>query len=151
MTTYCRAHPMDTIEVAASTLFVSLIGVQSASAPESPALFITPTADNLEAFLSAAMTNKQVPVTVVAREERATLVLTAAAANARQQSAGARFARCLIASCTSVKEGGATSVQLVKGETVVWSYSVNKDRGEKNRQSLAEAIAKHLKADYFHK
>jgi hypothetical protein len=150
MTTYCRAHPMDTIEVAASTLFVSLIGVQSASAPESPALFITPTADNLEAFLSAAMTNKQVPVTVVAREERATLVLTASAANVRRQSAGARFARCLIASCASVKEGGATSVQLVKGDTVVWSYSVNKDRGEKNRQSLAEAIAKHLKADYFH-
>jgi hypothetical protein len=133
MTTYCRAHPMDTIEVAASTLFVSLFGVQSASAQESPALFITPTADNLEAFLSAAMTNKQVPVMVVAKEERATLVLTASAVNVQQ------------------KDRGATSVQLVKGETVVWSYSVNKGRGEKNRQSLAEAIAKHLKADYFHK
>ncbi len=34
MTTYCQAHPLDTIEVAASTLFVSLIGAQSASAPE---------------------------------------------------------------------------------------------------------------------
>ncbi len=97
------------------------------------------------------MTNKQMPRHGRRQRRRAALVLTASAANARQQSAGARFARCLIASCTSVKEGGATSVQLVKGETVVWSYSVNKDRGEKNRQSLAEAIAKHLKADYFHK
>jgi len=28
---------------------------------------------------------------------------------------------------------------------------VNKGRGQKNRQSLAEAIAKHLKSEYFHK
>jgi hypothetical protein len=151
ITTYCRAHPMDTIEVAASTLFVSLFGAQNASTEESPPLFITPTANNLEAFLSAAMINKQVPVTVVTREERATLVLTASAVDIQQQSAGARFARCLLASCTGSKDRGATNVQLVKGETVVWSYAVNKGRGEKDRQSLAEAIAKHLKADYFHK
>ena len=131
ITTYCHAHPLDTIEVAASTLFVSLFGIESPSAQESPALFITPTADNLEAFLTAAMINKQVPVIVVAREDRATLVLTASAAD--------------------LKDRGATHVQLVKGDTVVWSYAVNKGRGEKNRQSLAEAIAKHLKADYFRK
>jgi hypothetical protein len=151
MTTYCRAHPQDTIEVAASMLFVSLFGVESASTQESPALFITPTADNLEAFLAAAMTNKQVPVTVVTKEERATLVLMASAVNGQQQSAGARFARCLVASCGSTKDAGATRVQLMQGDTVVWSYAVNKGRGEKNRQSLAEAIARHLKADYFHK
>ena len=151
MTTYCRAHPQDTIEVAASMLFVSLFGVQSASTEESPALFITPTADNLEAFLAAAMTNKQVPVTVVTKEERATLVLMASAVNVQQQSAGGRFARCLVGSCGSMKDAGATKVQLLQGETVVWSYAVNKGRGEKNRQSLAEAIARHLKADYFHK
>jgi hypothetical protein len=151
MTTYCRAHPQDTIEVAASMLFVSLFGVESASTQESPALFITPTSDNLEAFLAAAMTNKQVPVTVVTKEERATLVLMASAVNGQQQSAGARFARCLVASCGSTKDAGATRVQLMQGDTVVWSYAVNKGRGEKNRQSLAEAIARHLKADYFHK
>jgi hypothetical protein len=151
ITTYCHAHPMDTIEVAASTLFVTLFGVHSAPALESPALFITPTADNLEAFLSAAMTNKQVPVTVVTKEERATLVLTASAVDVKQQSAGARFARCLVASCGSTKDRGATNVQLVKDDTVVWSYAVDKGRGEKNRQSLAEAIARRLKADYFHK
>ena len=151
ITTYCQAHPLDTIEVAASTLFVSLFGVQSASAQETPALFITPTADNLEAFLSAAMINKQVPVTVVTKEERAALVLTASVVDVQQQSAVAKFARCLAASCVGTKDRGATNVQLVKGDTVVWSYAVNKGRGEKNRQSLAEAIAKQLKADYFHK
>jgi hypothetical protein len=150
ISTYCRAHPLDTIEVAASTLFVSLFGVQSTSEPESPALFITPTADKLEAFLSAAMINKQVPVIVVSKEERATLVLTASDAETQPQSAGVKLARCLVAACRGSKEQ-ATNVQLVKGDTVVWSYAVNKGREEKNRQSLAEAIAKQLKADYFHK
>ena len=34
---------------------------------------------------------------------------------------------------------------------VAWSYSVNKGRGAKNRQALAEAIAKHLSDDYLKK
>jgi hypothetical protein len=151
ITGYCLAHPLDTLEVAASTLFVNVSDVQSASAQESPALFIAPTDDNLEAFLSAAMTNKQVPVTVVSKPERAALVLTASAVDSQQQSAAARFARCLVAACSSTKDRGATSVQLVKGDTVVWSYAVKKERSEKNRQALAEAIATQLKADYFHK
>ena len=75
ITTYCQAHPLDTIEVAAATLFVSVYGEQSASADESPALFITPTDDNLEAFLAAAMINKEVPVTVVNKAERAGFVV----------------------------------------------------------------------------
>jgi len=57
----------------------------------------------------------------------------------------------MFAYCNGIEDRGSTSVQLVKGETVVWSYSVDKGRGQKNRQSLAEAIAKHLKDEYFHK
>jgi hypothetical protein len=36
-----------------------LFAVQSVSAQERPALFITPTADNFEVYLSAAMTKKR--------------------------------------------------------------------------------------------
>jgi hypothetical protein len=147
VTTYCQSHPLDTIEVAAATLFVSGYGEQSASAPESPTLFITPSDDNLDAFLAAAMINKEVPVTVVARAERAALVLMTEGVD-MQQSAGARFARCLVGACGSTKDRGATKVQLAKGDTVVWSCTV-KGRGEKNRQALAESIARQLKADYF--
>ena len=68
-----------------------------------------------------------------------------------QQSTGSKFARCLFAYCAGIEDSGSTTVQLIKGDTVVWSYSVNKGRGQKNRQSLAEAIAKHMKDDYFHK
>ena len=35
--------------------------------------------------------------------------------------------------------------------TVLWSYAVNKGRGTKNLQSMAEAIAEHLKDDYLPK
>jgi hypothetical protein len=39
---------------------------------------------------------------------------------------------------------------LIEGDAVRWSYSVNKGRGgQKNKQSMAEAIAKHLRSDYF--
>ena len=120
-----------------------------APAQESPALFITPTDDNLEAFLSAAIINKQVPVAVVSKEELATLVLTVSPADSPPPSGAARFVRCIVGYCASPKDRGATSVQLTKGDTVVWSRTVKKGRGEKNRQSLAEAIAKQLKADYF--
>ena len=69
-----------------------------------------------------------------------------------KESTGGKVARCIFASCARISDKSSTSVTLVSaaGE-VVWSYSVNKGRGEKNRQSLAEAIAKHLKDDYLGK
>jgi hypothetical protein len=58
---------------------------------------------------------------------------------------------CLFVYCVGNEDKGNTSVQLVQAGTIVWSYSVNKSRGEKNIQSMAEAIAKHLKGDFFHR
>lgn len=78
--------------------------------------------EGFEVYLSAAMTKKQVPVTV---------------------------ARCIFASCAGIEDPGATTVQLQKGDTVAWSYACQQGRGQKNRQSLAEA-AKHLKNEFFH-
>jgi hypothetical protein len=121
-----------------------------AGAQERLALFITPTADNFEVYLSAAMVKKGVPVTVVTKEELAGLVLKASAVDVQKQSTGAKFARCMFAYCAGIEDRGATTVQVIQNDAVVWSYSVNKGRGQKNRQALAEAIAKHLKNDFFH-
>jgi hypothetical protein len=118
-------------------------------AQERPRLFITPTEDGFETYLSAAMIKKEVPVVIVTNEERATLILKASAVEIQQQTTGSKVARCLFAYCAGIEDRGTTSVQLLKGDTIAWSYSVNKGRGQKNRQSLAEAIAKHLKDDYF--
>jgi hypothetical protein len=120
-----------------------------AKAQDRPTLFITPTEDNFEVYLSAAMVKKQVPVVIVTKEDGASLVLKASAIDVQKQSTGSKFARCLFAYCAGIEDRGASTVQVLKGERVEWSYSVNKGRGQKNRQSLAEAIAKHFKDEYF--
>jgi hypothetical protein len=131
-------------------LLAVLLWASTASAQDRPTLFITPTEDNFEVFLAAAMAKKDVPVTVVIKEESASLVLHASAVDIQKQSTGSKVARCLFAYCAGMEDRGVTTVRLVKGDTVAWSYSVNKGRGQKNRQSLAEAIAKHMKSEYFH-
>ena len=99
--------------------------------------------------MAAAVIKKQVPVTLVTKEEGATYVLQAAKVEIQQQSTGSKIARCLFAYCVGMEDRGLASVQLMKGDAIVWSYSVNKGRGQKNRQSLAEAIAKHMKDEVF--
>jgi hypothetical protein len=66
-------------------------------------------------------------------------------------STGSKLVKCLFAYCAGSEDKASVSVQLVKDGQIVWSYSVNKGRGSKNRQSMAEAIAKHLKDEYFRK
>jgi hypothetical protein len=119
-------------------------------AQERPTVFITPTDDHFETYLSAAIVKKQVPVTVTTKEEGATYVLKTTGVEVQKQSTGSKVARCLFAYCAGMEDRGLTSVTLLKGDQVSWSYSVNKGRGQKNHQSLAEAIAKHLKGDFFH-
>jgi hypothetical protein len=126
-----------------------LLASSAAFAQNRPTIFITPTEDNFEVYLSAAMMKKEVPVTISTKAEGADLVLQASEVEIQKQSTGSKVARCLFAYCAGMEDRGVTSVQLLKGDTVAWSYSVNKGRGQKNRQSLAEAIAKHLKSDYF--
>jgi hypothetical protein len=121
-----------------------------AAAQERQTLFITPTADNFEVYLSAAIVKKHVPVEIVTKEDGAALVLKASAVDVQKQSTGSKVARCLFAYCDGIEDRGATTVQVVRGDHVQWSYSVNKGRGQKNRQALAEAIAKHLNDEYFH-
>jgi hypothetical protein len=98
-------------------------------AARTPVLFIPPMDDGFETYLSAAMTKKGVPVSVTPNRELATLTMKVA----------------------STEEAG-TSVALVDvSDKVMWSYSFNKVRSAKNRQSMAEAIAKRLKDGYLKK
>lgn len=117
-----------------------------------PTLYIPPMDDGFEVYLSAAMHKKQVPVRVMTNAEGAEYTLKVAQIEISKESTGGKIARCLFAYCAGISDKASTSVTLVSsaGE-IVWSYSVNKGRGEKNRQSMAEAIAKHLKDDYLKK
>jgi hypothetical protein len=97
------------------------------------------------------MLKKKVPVTVVTRSDGADLILKSAQVEVEKVTTGSKVVKCLFASCAGTEDKASTSVQLTKGDAVVWSYSVNKGRGAKNRQSMAEAIAEHLKNDHFEK
>jgi hypothetical protein len=120
------------LRMIAGSVLWSVLAVGPASAQTAvilaakPAIYIAPTGDGFEVDLAAAIAKKEVPARVVENAEYAVFRLNAAQAS--------------------------TSVQLVDSQgTVHWSYSVNKGRSAKNRQSMAEAIAKHLKSEFFHK
>ncbi len=100
-----------------------------------------------DTYLAAAMLKKQVPADVITSEGEADYVLRSNTVKTQKESTGGKVARCVFMSCAGVEDRANVSVELVERKTdkVVWAYSVNKGRGQKNMQSLAEAVAKHLK------
>jgi hypothetical protein len=112
-----------------------------------PTVFIEPQ-QGFETYLAAAVSKKSVPVDVVTDLTRATYVLRAAPVEVKAESTGGKIARCLFAYCAGIEDKGNVSVQLIDANSTktLWAYSVNKQRGgSKNSQSMAEAVAKHLK------
>ena len=134
-------------------IVLTLVGLWSgpgaAQGQNTPRLFVQP-ADGFEVFISAAMANKNVAVDVVTDVTKADYVMRATTIEVEKVSTGAKWANCIFASCAGNGDKGSTSVQVVDKEGVVqWSYAVNKGRGAKNKQSMAEAIAKHFKDDFL--
>jgi PEGA domain len=112
-----------------------------------PTVYIEPQ-QGFETYLAAAISKKNVPVDVVTDQAKANYVLKAAPVEIKTESTGGKIARCLFAYCAGIEDKGNVSVQLIAtGSTkVMWAYSVAKQRGgSKNSQSMAEAVAKHLK------
>lgn len=110
--------------------------------------------NGFDTYIAAAIAKKHVPMDVVTDQTKATYVLKAAPVEIKQESTGGKIARCLFASCAGIEDKGNVSVQLidVNSTKMLWAYSVNKQRGgSKNEQSMAEAIAKHLKDFADHK
>jgi hypothetical protein len=118
-----------------------------------PAVYLEPQ-NGFETYLAAAMAKKGVPVDIVTDATKATYILKSAPVEIKQESTGGKIARCLFAYCAGIEDKGNVSVQLVEvgSSKMMWAYSVNKQRGgSKNQQSMAEAVAKHLKDFLAHK
>lgn len=116
-----------------------------------PTLHVTPSDDGFHTYVTAALLKKKVPVTVVTKADGAQYILTASEVTVEEVSTGSKVVKCLFASCAGTENKASTSAQLTEGDAVVWSYAVNKGRGAKNLQSMAESIAEHLKDDYLKK
>jgi len=126
---------------------VLLVASQLFAQHSRTSVFIEPQ-HGFETYLAAAMAKKEVPVDVVTDKTKATYVLQSSPIEVKTESTGSKVARCLFASCAGIEDKGNVSVQLIdpNSSKMVWAYSVNKQRGgSKNMQSMAEAVAKHLK------
>src|ERR1700688_2587686 len=112
-----------------------------------PTIYVEPQ-QGFETYLAAAISKKNVPVDVVMDETKANYVLKAAPVEIKTESTGGKIARCLFAYCAGIEDKGNVSVQFIdtSSSKMLWAYSVNKQKGgSKNEQSMAEAVAKHLK------
>jgi len=117
---------------------------------EPPAIYVAPTSDGFEVYIAAAIRKKAVPAVVVDKPENAAYTLKPAQIQVHKETTGSKVMKCLFAYCADIDDKASTSVQLVDSKgVIVWSYAVNKGRGAKNQQSMAEAIAKHLKSEFF--
>lgn len=99
------------------------------------------------------MAKKGVPIDIVMDQTKAAYLLKAAPVEVKQESTGAKITRCLFASCAGIEDKGSVSVQYIEisSSKMLWAYSVNKQRGgNKNQQSMAEAVAKHLNRSFRH-
>jgi len=133
-------------------LVVLIFGSMSFAQLGRPTVYIEPQ-NGFETYIAAAITKKNVPADVVTDRAKATYVLKAAPVEIKQESTGGKIARCLFAYCAGIEDKGSVSVQLIETSSskLLWAYSVNKQRGgSKNQQSMAEAVAKHMK-EYFSK
>jgi hypothetical protein len=130
----------------------SIAAQTSTSVPAPATIYVAATDDGFQTYIVAAILKKKVPANVIERADLATLTLKAAQVDVQKETTGSKVVKCLFAYCADTADKASTSVQLVDSNgTIVWSYSVNKARGAKNRQSMAEAIASHLKSEYFHR
>ena len=112
-----------------------------------PTVYVEPQ-QGFETYLAAAISKKNVPVDVVTDGTKASYILKAAPVEIKTESTGGKIARCLFAYCAGIEDKGNVSVQLIDTNStkVLWAYSVAKQKGgSKNSQSMAEAVAKHLK------
>jgi hypothetical protein len=141
---------MKTTFIVGLVCFLSFLMVGFAAAQ--PTVYIAP--DNgFEINIAAALQKKHVPVTIVTDKALADYVLTSTAVQIHKESGAGKVARCLFAYCAGIQDSGDVSVQLIDAHTnvVAWGYNVAKQRAAKNRQSMAEAIAKHFKKDFLEK
>jgi hypothetical protein len=142
---------MKRTSLTAAIAFILVATVFAATPATNRTIYIEPQ-QGFETYLAAAMHKKDVPVDVVLDKSKAQYWLIVVPIEVHQESTGGKVARCLFAYCAGIEDRANVSVQLVEsGSTkVVWAYSVNKGNGQKNTQSMAEAIAKHLK-EYLEK
>jgi hypothetical protein len=127
---------------------VALLAHKTATVSEPVTVYVD-AKDDFSGYIVAAFHKKQTPATVVTDRSKAQYVLQSSDVSTHVESTGGKIARCLFASCVGIQDTSTVSVELINSKTsaIDWSYTVHKQRGGGyNQQSMAEAIAKHMKS-----
>ena len=137
-----------------TALYVCSLSVGNVSAQSTqPTIFIA-AESGFQNALTAAMLKKHVPLSVTTDKDKAVYILQAAPVDSKDESGAGKVARCLFLDCIGMNGSSEVSVRLLtrQDSIVVWAYQVRKaNSGPLGVQSLSEAIAKHMKHDYFEK
>lgn len=135
--------------IALALLSIPLVSLAKRTAtPSEPVTVYVDARDGFSGYIVAAFQKKDTPASVVTDRARAEYILQSTDVSTHVESTGGKIARCLFAYCAGIQDTSTVSVELINAKTtaVDWSYTVHKQRGGGyNEQSMAEAIAKHLK------
>jgi hypothetical protein len=127
-------------------LFLLLTGVllgrhQHVSIPHHSTIYIN-AQDDMATFVIAALREKEVDLVPVTSPDKADYILDSSAFHTHDGAAAGAGSRLAAAFTYRVSEAAFTLTS--KSGEIVWSYAVTKYRG---RQSMCEALAKHLRDD----
>ena len=120
-------------------ILTALVAVEPTKLPAGSKIYVAP-GDGFDTFLSAALTKKKVPVTILADKDKADFILEAAS-----QSDKAGWARTVFMGQTGSNEEASVRLLNAKTSEVVFAYAVHKRNSAHGKQSSAEACAKHIK------
>ena len=136
------------VAILALVCTITPFALAETSAPPAQKTVFIKADSGFDSDLTAAMEKKHTPLSVVTDDQKADYILEATAVKEHTESTGSKIARCLFIYCAGMEGNAAVSVRLLDrtGGTVLWAYQVRKGfSGPQARQSLSEAIAKHLK------
>jgi hypothetical protein len=132
--------------IALLLLLALAAAAQNGTLTPRPSIYIEPQ-NGFETYISAAFFKKDVPATLTANKDGATMVLVSGQVTEHEEKSGlGKLARCAYAFCIGIDGSQTVSVRIQETATgnIVWAYSVRKG-GSVNYQSSAEAIAKHFR------
>jgi hypothetical protein len=137
------------VALALLTFPLASLAVKRTATPLEPVTVYVDAKDGFSGYIIAAFQKKGTPASVVTERDRAEFVLQSTDVSTHVESTGGKIARCMFAYCAGIADTSTVSVELINVKTtgVDWSYTVHKQRGGGyNQQSMAEAIAKHLRS-----
>jgi hypothetical protein len=108
--------------------------------PPGAKLYVAPIQNGFETYIIAGLHKKNVPLVIVNDRSKADYELSGVS-----DSDKAGWAKMLFMGSQQTNESASIKISNLKTGAVVFAYSVNKTNSARGKQSVGEAVAKHIK------